>query len=77
MSEMTLNAAEQPIDELVGLCGIISTNVEYSLLDRTWTGTAKVRIYVGNESAVAWTNVEATQATAQTWTVNSGNHRIW
>ena len=47
--------------EKAGLCGIISTNVEYSLLDRTWTGTAKVRVYVGNESAVAWTNLEATQ----------------
>lgn len=47
--------------EKAGLCGITNAGVEYSLLDSTWTGTAKIRVYVGDQSALAWTNVEATQ----------------
>ncbi len=47
--------------EKSNLCGITNSSAEYSLLDRTWTGIAKIRVYVGDQSALAWTNVEATQ----------------
>lgn len=47
--------------EKAGLCGVTNAGIKYSLLDRTWTGTAKVRVYFGDQSALAWTNTEATQ----------------
>ncbi len=39
-------------------CIITKPGIHVSLLDVTWTGTAKVRAYAGNDAIVLWTNIE-------------------
>ena len=39
-------------------CLILKAGIQISVLDRTWTGTAKIRAYVGDDAVVLWTNVE-------------------
>ena len=39
-------------------CIITKAGIEISVLDRTWTGTMKVRAYVGDEAIILWTNTE-------------------
>ena len=40
--------------------GCIGTKagIQVSVLDRTWTGKAKVRAYVGDNAVILWTNIE-------------------
>ena len=40
-------------------CIIPKAGIKVSVLDRTWTGTAKVRAYVGDQAVVLWTVNEA------------------
>lgn len=40
-------------------CIIPRAGIEVSVLDRSWTGTTKVRAYVGDQAAVLWTVNEA------------------
>lgn len=42
------------------LCLVTKGGVEVSVLESSW-GTAKVRVYFGNTSAVVWTNTENIQ----------------
>jgi len=42
-------------------CIITKAGIQVSVLDRTWTGTAKVRAYVGDSAVVLWTNTENIQ----------------
>jgi len=42
-------------------CIITKAGIQVSVLDRTWTGTAKVRAYVGDSAVVLWTNIENIQ----------------
>lgn len=39
-------------------CIITKSRIDITILDTTWTGTAKVRAYVGEQAVVLWTNVE-------------------
>jgi len=39
-------------------CFITTKGIEFSLLDRSFTGTAKIRVYKGNETIILWTNNE-------------------
>ena len=40
---------------MVNGCGISKAGVRVSVLDGTWSGAVKVRIYFGNDSATLWT----------------------
>lgn len=40
-------------------CIIPRAGIEVSVLDRSWTGTTKVRAYIGDQAAVLWTVNEA------------------
>lgn len=42
-------------------CIITKAGIKISVLDRTWTGTAKVRAYVGDSAVILWTNTENIQ----------------
>lgn len=42
-------------------CLIPRAGINITLLDTTWTGTAKVKAYVGDNSIVLWTNRENVQ----------------
>ena len=42
-------------------CIITKAGIQVSVLDRTWTGTAKVLAYVGDSTVVLWTNIESIQ----------------
>lgn len=42
-------------------CIITKAGINVSVLDRTWTGTSKIRAYVGNNAVVLWTNNENIQ----------------
>jgi len=42
-------------------CIITKAGIEVSVLDTTWTGTAKVRAYVGDSAVILWTNTENIQ----------------
>ena len=42
-------------------CIITKAGIQVSVLDRTWTGTAKVRAYVGDSAVILWTNTENIQ----------------
>lgn len=44
------------IDQRV--CIVTKPGIPISILDTTWTGTAKVRAYVENQAIVIWTNTE-------------------
>ncbi len=39
-------------------CIVTKAGIPVSVLDRTWTGTIKIRAYVNNKSVVLWTNTE-------------------
>jgi hypothetical protein len=39
-------------------CIITKSGIQVSILDSTWTGTTKVRAYVGDTAVVLWTNTE-------------------
>ena len=39
-------------------CIITKAGLSISVLDTSWTGTAKVRAYVGGQAIVLWTNIE-------------------
>jgi len=39
-------------------CFITKAGIEISILDVGWTGTTKVRAYVGDATIVLWTNTE-------------------
>jgi hypothetical protein len=39
-------------------CIITKAGISITVLDTTWTGTAKVRAYVGDQAVVLWTNLE-------------------
>jgi hypothetical protein len=36
-------------------CIITKSGLKFSLLDRSFTGTAKIRVYVGNDAFILWT----------------------
>ncbi|WP_280569352.1 hypothetical protein [Chromohalobacter sp. 296-RDG] len=40
-------------------CLVPRSGIEVSVLDRSWTGTTKVRAYVGDQAMVLWTVNEA------------------
>lgn len=42
-------------------CVITKAGIPVSVLDRTWTGTVKVRAYVGDSALVLWTYMENIQ----------------
>lgn len=42
-------------------CFITKAGVNVSVIDRGWTGVAKVRAYAGDKALVLWTNVENIQ----------------
>jgi hypothetical protein len=42
-------------------CIVTKAGIEVSVLDTTWTGTAKVRAYVGDSAIILWTNTENIQ----------------
>ncbi len=39
-------------------CFVTKAGIEISILDVSWTGTTKVRAYVGDTAVVLWTNTE-------------------
>lgn len=39
-------------------CTIPDKGLKISVLDTTFSGKAKIRIYVGNDAIVMWTNIE-------------------
>lgn len=39
-------------------CFVTKAGIEISILDVSWTGTTKVRAYVGDTTVVLWTNTE-------------------
>ena len=39
-------------------CFVTKAGIEISILDVGWTGTTKVRAYVGDTAIVLWTNTE-------------------
>ena len=39
-------------------CLILKKGLHVSVLDRTWTGTVKIRAYAGNDTIVLWTAME-------------------
>jgi len=39
-------------------CVMLQSGLSLSVLDRTWTGTAKIRVYLGNDAMIVWTNTE-------------------
>lgn len=39
-------------------CIITKAGIQITVLDRTWTGKAKVRAYVGSSVIELWTNIE-------------------
>jgi hypothetical protein len=39
-------------------CIIPKSGISVSILKTTWTGKAKVRAYVGNDTIILWTNIE-------------------
>ena len=42
-------------------CASTKSGVEFSLLDRTWNGKAKIRAYTKSGAIEAWTFIEALQ----------------
>lgn len=40
-------------------CLFTSREADVSILDRTWTGKTKVRVYIGNDAAVLWTDANS------------------
>jgi hypothetical protein len=42
-------------------CIIAKKGIPVSVLDTSWTGTAKVRAYLGDKAVILWTNVENIQ----------------
>jgi len=42
-------------------CLIPKAGIPITILDTTWTGTAKVRAYVGDQAIILWTNTENVQ----------------
>jgi len=42
-------------------CIFLRSGLTYSLLEKTWSGKAKVRAYSESDSFILWTNVEATR----------------
>ena len=39
-------------------CFVTKKGIEFSLIDRSFTGTAKIRVYSGDEAFILWTNNE-------------------
>jgi len=39
-------------------CFVLKAGLKVSVLDTTWTGTAKLRVYVGDSAIVIWTVTE-------------------
>lgn len=44
-----------------GQCVVTKAGLPVSVLHTTWTGTAKVRVYLGDTAVVVWTNTENVQ----------------
>lgn len=42
-------------------CIVPKAGIPISVLDATWTGTAKVRAYLGDQAIILWTNTENIQ----------------
>lgn len=45
----------------LGYCGVLSEGLEYTILDRSITGTAHVRVWLGQKHFDIYTNNEATR----------------
>ena len=43
---------------LENACIVTKAGIQVSVLDRTWTGKAKVRAYVGDNAVILWTHIE-------------------
>lgn len=41
------------------LCIVTNATYPATVLDRTWTGIVKIRVYVGDDAVVLWTQKEA------------------
>ena len=39
-------------------CVMLQGGLALSVLDRSWTGVAKIRVYSGNDAMIVWTNTE-------------------
>jgi hypothetical protein len=39
-------------------CFITKEGIEFSLIDRSFTGTSKIRVYINNDAIILWTNNE-------------------
>ena len=42
-------------------CIITKAGIPITVIDRSWSGTAKIRAYVGNQAFILWTNNENIQ----------------
>ncbi|WJZ69959.1 hypothetical protein [Vibrio phage vB_VpaM_XM1] len=63
INDAIVNSNNRMVSHLteLGYCGVLSEGLEYTILDRSITGTAHVRVWLGQKHFDIYTNNEATR----------------
>ena len=54
----SMNGDDAALKHLANSCIMLRGGLQVSVLDRTWTGTVKIRVYAGDNNTVLWTVME-------------------